>query len=384
MSVDIFGDNITPIVSINPLVYRKSHKSAIIDTPFSRKYDFKEFISITPTALYLYSRNVAPNTTDYTQEWLNKGATINDDGSINKSGVIKMPRSNEHTGLISRKGNKNIQRCIDWMVTLATDKPMTTQEGYGYTFKLNFITLTLSSKQVHSDAFIKSNILQPFLNFIRKKTWHDADGKPRSMKYYFWRAEAQANGNIHFHLCTDIYIDAKVIQYEWNKFQAKQGYNSIDANKFKKGVAPSTHVRSIHKVKKIAKYLSKYCGKNSKGIQLPAYSKMLKIPKQKLIFAVNKKLLPNSQTKFFRPIYGKLWSCSENLSRLKKHSAIISDDLYLEISKYRINNPKKCFQKEFCTIIDIDITQLLKHNMPHLRSLLLRHVLNSLNPPLNI
>ena len=161
------------------------------------------------------------------------------------------------------------------------------------------------------------------------------------------------------------------------------GYNSIDANKYKQGVAPSTHVRSIHKVKSIAKYLSKYCGKNSKGIQLLAYSKMLEIDTPKLIYTVKKSILPTSvgvnKTKFFRPIYGKLWGCSENLSRLKKNSIPLNDGVLLELSTFKSNNSKSFFTTDFCEIIKIDSSKLLSFNMPNLRSLFIKHCHDSLS-----
>lgn len=37
------------------------------------------------------------------------------------------------------------------------------------------------------------------------------------MKHYFWRAELQANGQIHFHLIVDHYIPKHAVQHDWNK-----------------------------------------------------------------------------------------------------------------------------------------------------------------------
>ena len=380
-SFNLLGEIISPVVlPTQSLVYRKSQKSANIYCPRKRVYDFKDFISITPNAVYLYSRNIAPNDRDYTNEWLNKGATINDDGSLNKANCISTKR-NTHSGIVSNKANKNIQKCIDWMVCLASDKPMVSPEGYGYTFRLNFITLTLSSKQVHSDAFIKSNLLQPFLNYIRKKEWKDAGGKSRKLKYYFWRAETQTNGNIHFHLCTDIYINKKIIQWEWNRFQEKIGYVQVYQAKFGKKQPPSTHVRSVHKVAKIAKYLSKYCGKNTKGVQLLSTGKGIQSGAPDLLLKIKAVSAPTSKTQFFRPVYGRLWGCSENLSRLKKSSVLVSDAISCELAGYISKNPKSVHNIDFCRIVKIDLTQCLQLGLPNLRSLVIRHVNRSLAPP---
>lgn len=380
MQVDLLGEEIRPTYYINPLVYRNPHKSENQISSFSRKYDFKDFISITPNAVLLYSRNIAPNDRDYTTEWLNKGAFFDNEGVLQTKHIPKPPRNNSQYGLISNKANKNVQRCIDWMVTLAKDKPMCTAQGYGYTFRLNFITLTLSEKQKHTDVEFKRLVFQPFLDYLRKYEWLDAQRQSRKLKYYFWRAESQANGNIHFHICTDAYIDKRIIQWNWNRFLDKAGYNARSPI-FAKSQAPSTHVRSIHKVSKIASYLSKYCGKNSKGVQILAYSKMFSIPSRSIIFFTPKKYLPiKDKTKFFRPIFGKLWSCSENLSRLKRSSYRLTEEIEKEIFTYKSKFPKKVFLSDFCQIFKIDATKLLQLNMPFLRSLFLKHCTTSINP----
>ena len=42
--------------------------------------------------------------------------------------------------------------------------------GTFYKWKANFVTVTLASKQIHSDQTIKTKIFQPFLDDLRKKT----------------------------------------------------------------------------------------------------------------------------------------------------------------------------------------------------------------------
>jgi len=83
------------------------------------------------------------------------------------------------------------------------------------TFKLNFITLDLSSDQVHSDQVIKRELLHQFLVEMRKK-WH--------VTLYLWKAEKQKNGRIHFHIITDKFIPWNELRNVWNRIQQKLGY----------------------------------------------------------------------------------------------------------------------------------------------------------------
>lgn len=51
------------------------------------------------------------------------------------------------------------------------------------------------------------------------------------MKNYVWRMEFQANGNVHYHIATDTYIDYFFIQKQWNAILEKLGYVSRYAQK---------------------------------------------------------------------------------------------------------------------------------------------------------
>lgn len=119
------------------------------------------------------------------------------------------------------------------------------------------ITLTLSSQQDYndkeSDKFIKAKLLEPFLKWLRS----DYD-----IIHYFWRAEPQANGNIHFHILTDRYIDKEKIQEKWNYLQNKYGLLRDYKEKYKKDNPPSTDVRSFSGSPKSISYVCEYLTKN--------------------------------------------------------------------------------------------------------------------------
>lgn len=233
----------------------------------------------------------------------------------------------ESTGQdISDKARKRINASIDWLLALAESKTIkyydkATQTIRRTTFKINFVTLTLPSSQSIpaekwftlpvnqqefftytdletkqtwiSDHTIKARMLNQFLVELRdylKKNGED-------LKFYFWRAEAQKNGNIHFHLTTDKYIPWEWQRDTWNRIVNKAGFVdryresqlSFFANGFKarpelfdrwplsaqlaayqKGTAEnwtnpnSTDVHSVKNIRNVGAYLAKYCTKGEK------------------------------------------------------------------------------------------------------------------------
>lgn len=93
-----------------------------------------------------------------------------------------------------------------------------------YSQQLNFITLTLPSKQKHSDKEIYRTCLMPFIQeMVNKKIFTN----------YIWRAEIQKNGNIHYHLITDGFPTWQIIRECWNRNTEKLGYVTNYSNRMK-------------------------------------------------------------------------------------------------------------------------------------------------------
>src|SRR5690606_29708884 len=79
---------------------------------------------------------------------------------------------------------------------------------------LTFVTCTLPAKQIHSDKVIKRAFVL-FLDNL-KKTY--------GVRQYIWKSEAQNNGNLHFHVLIDRYIDWQIIRKLWNSQMVRLGY----------------------------------------------------------------------------------------------------------------------------------------------------------------
>lgn len=311
--------------------------------------DFIEYVSISPSRITTFGR-LEPKTQKYNEHW----ESLTDEQKAKILGN-KPPRFKEHSGIISPKAKRRMLKAIDWLLMLSENKtvhsPSTKKK---FKFKVSFITLTLASEQVHSDNEIKKELLNQFLIEARKK-W--------SVDKYVWRAEKQNNGNIHFHIVVDKFIQYDRLRKVWNRIQNKLGYVDryadnqkafhSDGFKFQKKFAKnwsyakqkkayhegmacnwinpnSTDIHSVAKVKNLANYIGKYCSKNPKAVQAP-----LKSTSSVVLDSVLKDFNFDSckiAVEYLEPLVeGKSWSLSQSLSKIKNliivRDSKINDDL---------------------------------------------------------
>lgn len=165
--------------------------------------------------------------------------------------------NNEKKVNVSEKSRKKMLKVVSMFIYSARKK-MLSKKGTICDTSLKLVTLTLSGKQKksHSDVFIKRNLLDAFIDWLRIE---------RGCNHYIWKAERQGNGNIHFHLLINKYINYKILQDKWNFIQAKYGYLNSFLNRFGHTDPHSTEIRNGKKTKSLARYISKYFSKNETG-----------------------------------------------------------------------------------------------------------------------
>ena len=202
--------------------------------------------------------------------------------SLDKANQAKLKNNPE----LSFRARKRIRNAVNWLSLLSVPrKSKYSKKANSFKFKIGFWTLTLPTKQLHDHSVIKSRCLNNFLTVMRQK---------HKMQNYIWVAELQKNGNIHFHITTDVYVHYREIRQIWNQSIELLGYVSEyrktfesmsfanykhwrfcqgakDVQKIKKafnhGQASrwsdpnSTDVKSVRHVKELASYLSKYLSK---------------------------------------------------------------------------------------------------------------------------
>ena len=139
--------------------------------------------------------------------------------SVDKKKLIKK----FHEFKISENSQRNLRDKISYLFQFAKARRIRTYSGKVLpNFKVCFLTLTLPSEQVHSTAEIYKYCLEPFLEVLRKRL---------KLQNYVWRLEHQSNGNVHYHIATDTYIDYFFAQKHWNAIIEKLGYVSRFASK---------------------------------------------------------------------------------------------------------------------------------------------------------
>lgn len=215
----------------------------------------------------------------------------------------------KYNGFMSTATKSKIRKILSaWLLSTESYNSKHKSTNYKSMRKLTFATLTLSSEQCHSDKQIKREILIPFIQHLCRRF---------NLKHYFWKAEKQDNGNIHFHLIIDIYIQKEELQHFWNYFQNRLGYIDRYTEKTMKLNPPSTDIRAITSEGKIFDYVMKYVCKDEMG----------------------------------KLVDGRIWGCSDALKQIDVYNNVIDTDISATMSYLIDNNLAKVSENEHCTII---------------------------------
>ena len=263
----------------------------------------------------------------------------------------------EHEGRLSIKARKRLEIALQWMLYVSKPKRITAADtGKQFTFKINFITLTLPATQQHTDEEIKQVCLKNFIDRLSKS---------HNLKHYIWRAEAQANGNIHFHLTTDIYVHYNEVRRIWNESVELLGYVSEYEKKWNNRNPNSTDIHSVKHVKKLVMYLSKYMAKN-RSFPCIGELRLIKGEVVEVLYGTDKyrqeeanrkegKVIGHVLGGKVRNITGRLWYCSREVSKLKgiKVNEEVFD--FCEISKLIQSNTLKEYRSEHATLFFGDV-----------------------------
>lgn len=237
------------------------------------------------------------------------------------------PKFNKSRGFISLKAQSRIRNAVQLLVFMSKPKRVYNEKlKKHFLFRVNFITLTLSSKQIHSDNEIKQKLLQPFIRVIKSKY---------GVRNYIWKAETQSNDNIHFHITLDQFIHWRELRDTWNIIQENLGYVTrskiMDPN--------STDIHSVKNIHSLAAYLSKYLSKNQEGRRL---------------------------------VEGKLWDCNKELKLINTNREIIFE-IDRELRKVVLEGGET-YNSEYHTVIKLNKYKQLR-NYPALYKILQEEIL---------
>ncbi len=289
---------------------------------------------------------------------------------IKRKTYVKNFQVNRASTSISNKSRKKITRAIKYMLWYSHSKTVYRTSNHSkFTFKVAFITLTLPSRQEHSDNTIKAVCLNQFLIEAKKK-WN--------VKNYVWKAEKQKNGNIHFHILVDQFIPYQELRNTWNRIINKLGYVDRYRQKHHKLSPNSTDIHSLKKVKNVYSYIAKYMYKQSiercKKVSAKEIGYIKKYTKgQQTVTTGAKLLLARLSGR------GRLYGCSYELSNITGVKIELTEQLINEIEQLKKEKKVKVKEKEYITCLYWDYREIDLRKYPTINKLLEEYI-NKLFP----
>ncbi len=238
-------------------------------------------------------------------------------------------------GEISDKSRRTLaKRAGNWLLSIQEAK----KDGINAKGKdrnyTTFVTLTLSSKQVHSDNEIKRKLLNTFIIYVKRV---------HKVQEYIWRAEAQKNGNIHFHLFLDKYIHYSQLRKLWNGVQEGLGYISRFKELHGHTNANSTDIERIRSVKGASIYVAKYISKKSE----------------------------------YRKIDGRIWGCSDGLKKILDFTDIADNRHWALISAVKLEPKVKTIVGEHYSVYIGDIRKVIRQQFAQIEEEIKLHYINT-------
>jgi len=186
----------------------------------------------------------------------------------------------QYNGFMSDATTSKVKKMLSlWMAAMQVGidhAKKTYGDGKKCPYYPRFLTLTLPSKQKEGDQEFKRKYLERFIQELKRRCL---------VKYYFWKAEPQGNGNIHFHFIIDRWVDKVKIQKIW------------------------CHI--------LEPYVLEYQKKHGDCTRLPPCVKIERVRNQKKLgdYAVKYALKEGDEDR--RAIEGRIWGASKELKELK-------------------------------------------------------------------
>lgn len=282
-------------------------------------------------------------------------------------------------GKVSIQARRKIEKAIDYLLVISSNKSQLNRiSGRSINFKVAFITLTLPSKQIHSDKEIKNKCLNQFITELCKVY---------KVKNFIWRSERQQNLNVHFHILIDKFIPYQEIRDRWNRIINKLGYvdryRQEQQNWHSQGfrVRPellktwskekqfqaylrgsknhwnspnSTDIHSIRKITNIKRYIVKYMTKQNED----------KLENSELKELENLEKIETGLTEIYES--GRIWACSQNLSKITGARLELDSLVQKEMEQIIEDTEIYRFTDKYFSIYYIDIEKLRQKGLDYL------------------
>lgn len=282
-------------------------------------------------------------------------------GIITKRGTHDNSQNNlkdsKPKGVINKTSKKKLSKIIDtWTYAVQSQMKSIKKPKSLIWQHLTFVTLTLSSKQKHTDNYIKRKMLNHFIIQLSRK---------HKVKNYVWKAETQGNGNIHFHLLIDTAIHYSHINKKWNDIQSTYGYIQPFTEKFQKMNKNEYHeYRNQNKKVSRTKTLKAYKIHKEQNWTQPNSTDIHSLQKIKKISQYIGKYITKNNTS--RKLEGRIWGITDKLRELDYYKFEI-DDRHLEfIENLRWQQKIITFKGDYYEVFTGDINKIIKRDHPEI------------------
>lgn len=212
-------------------------------------------------------------------------------------------------GYLSYKSKKQITERLEvWLNGINQHKKSKSRKKLLFNPFISFITLTLPSPQAHTDQEIKRKCLNNFILWMREQ---------KGVLNYYWRAEPQKNGNIHFHILADKFINHLEVKERWNTIINLLNYVDVYSTKFQSVSFESYKLlRKEHYLKDKKRVLKAYQNGKKCNWTQPNSTDIHKLQGIRNITAYITKYMTKGDES--RVIQGRLTGCSDSLRDLKQ------------------------------------------------------------------
>lgn len=202
---------------------------------------------------------------------------------------IRNLKAGPKPGVMSKNIQHRMTRVLQgWSTAIEYAKATGESEQEMKGRKIIMITLTLPADQAHDDREIKREGLMMYLKKMIREN---------RLRNYVWRAEAQKNGNIHFHILTDQWVEKSISTEYWLQRLDKLGYIDRFEQKHGHRKPPAVRIEAIRDESLTNAYISKYVAKKDET----------------------------------RSLEGRIWGCSNNLKAIQMPESNINNEELDEI-----------------------------------------------------
>lgn len=163
----------------------------------------------------------------------------------------KLAQRERYKGFVTPALKKRMQKAITILLQ-STPLKYSTHPVSGRTVahKLSFITLTTPKHEKSTSAkFCHKHLLEPALRILRQRY---------GMKSYIWKVELQNNGQVHYHITTEIMINHTALRNIWNNLLRKNDMLAEFKKEYGHDNPNSTDIHAVHKINNLEAYLVKY------------------------------------------------------------------------------------------------------------------------------